>query len=66
MVDANPFADIRAGTQRNEARMHLVRRDIIDQLLKHVPNLDWELIIVQSRYGGLRYPSEFSSYGGPT
>jgi integrase len=61
LIDANPFADIKAGTQRNEARMHFVRRDIINQLLKHVPNADWEMILVLCRYGGLRCPSEVLS-----
>jgi integrase len=61
LIDNNPFADIKAGTQRNAARQFFVKREIIDQLIKTAPSMDWVLILALSRYGGLRCPSEVLS-----
>ncbi len=54
----NPFAKIKAGSQKNTKRKHFVDRDVTDKVLAACPNNNWRLLIVLARYGGLRIPSE--------
>jgi len=54
----NPFAKIKAGSQKNTKRKHFVDRDVIDKVLAACPNNNWRLLVVLARYGGLRIPSE--------
>jgi len=49
---------VKAGSQKNHARMHFVTREVIGKVLAECPDAQWELIVVLSRYGGLRFPSE--------
>jgi integrase len=58
LIDANPFLDIKAGSQRNEARLEFISRETIQKVLDVAPNAEWRLIIALARYGGLRTPSE--------
>jgi integrase len=58
LIDANPFADLKAGTQRNEARLFFVNRDVVEQVIKQIKLPDLALVIYLCRYGGLRCPSE--------
>ncbi len=58
LVQANPFQDLKAGSQRNETRLHFVDRPTIDKVLKAAKCSEWKLIIALARYGGLRTPSE--------
>ena len=58
LVSANPFADVQAGGERNEARLRFIDRDTITKVLEACPNNEWRLIVALSRFGGLRTPSE--------
>ena len=58
MIDANPFADLRAGSQSNQENTVFVERDTIDRVIDEAPSAEWRLLIALSRYGGLRIPSE--------
>lgn len=58
LIDSNPFADIKAGSQRNEARLYFVTRAVIERVLKEIKSPDLSMVINLCRYGGLRCPSE--------
>ena len=58
IITDNPFAKIRAGSQRNTSRKFFVSRETIDAVLGACPDNEWRLIVVLARYGGLRIPSE--------
>ena len=59
VIDENPFAKIKAGSQANAKRKAFVGRDVIDRVLGACLDNDWRLVVVLARYGGLRIPSEF-------
>lgn len=58
LVDVNPFSDVRAGAQTNEARMFYVSRVVADAVIAACPDDEWRLSVSLCRYGGLRCPSE--------
>lgn len=58
ILDRDPFAKIKAGSQKNPSRQRFVAREIIDRAIDAAPDLEWKLIIALSRYGGMRIPSE--------
>jgi integrase len=58
LVEQNPFQEVKAGSQRNEARLMFIDRGTIGKVLESSPNAEWRLIIALARYGGLRTPSE--------
>jgi integrase len=58
IVSSNPFAEIKAGGERNVSRMHFIDRATIDKVLNATADPEWQLIIALSRFGGLRCPSE--------
>jgi integrase len=58
MIDRNPFADVAAGSQMNTSRLAFVDHATIARVLDAAPGPQWRLLIVLSRYGGLRVPSE--------
>ena len=58
LIADNPFAKIRAGSQRNTSRKFFVSREVIDAVLAACPDNEWRLIVVLARYAGLRIPSE--------
>ncbi len=58
LIQANPLADVKMGSQANEERTVFVDRATIDRAIAACPNDEWRLIIALSRYGGLRCPSE--------
>ena len=58
LIEENPFAKIRAGSQRNTKRKHYVGHDVIQAVLQACPDNEWRLIVALARYGGLRIPSE--------
>jgi len=58
LIQSNPFADVRAGSQANKAREHFVSREDVAKLLAAAPNAQWRAMIALSRFGGLRCPSE--------
>lgn len=58
LVSENPFTEVSAPAQVNTARGFFVTREITDKVLAACPDVEWQLIVVLSRYGGLRCPSE--------
>ena len=58
MLAENPFADVKAGSQTNKARMYFVSREDAQKVLDACPDAQWKLLFALSRYGGLRCPSE--------
>ncbi len=58
LIAANPFAEVKAGTQANPSRKHYVSRETVEAVIAACPNHDWRLIFALARYGGLRTPSE--------
>ncbi len=54
----NPFLDIKAGPQTNTSRQMFVDAETITKVVNACPDDDWRLLIVLSRFGGLRVPSE--------
>jgi integrase len=58
MLDANPFDDVKAGSQSNKSREHFVSQDDAHKVLDACPDAQWRLLFALSRFGGLRCPSE--------
>lgn len=58
MLTENPFAEVRAGTQKNKSRQYFISRQDADKVLAECPDSQWRLIFALSRFGGLRCPSE--------
>ncbi len=58
MVDANPFADVKAGKQTNRERMRFISQDTIEKVIAACPDAQWRLLVGLSYWGGLRCPSE--------
>ena len=58
LIDANPFDDVKGGSQSNESRSFFVTRATALAVLTACPDNEWRLIFVLSRFGGLRCPSE--------
>ena len=58
LVKSNPFAGIKGPSEVNESRKRFVSRETIAEVLALCPDAEWRLIVVLSRYGGLRCPSE--------
>ncbi len=54
----NPFDGIKASSQVNESRKHIVTRKDTAVILEACPDVQWRAIIGLARYGGLRCPSE--------
>ena len=61
MVTENPFTEVRAGQQINEARKQEVRAEIVQRLIDCCLDPQLRLIIALSRFGGVRIPSEVVS-----
>ena len=58
MIPANPFADLRAGSQTNPDRAFYVPIESIRSILAACPDEQWRAIVSLSRFAGLRCPSE--------
>jgi integrase len=58
MALANPFAELKAGTQVNRARSVFIDQATIAKVIDAAPDAEWRLLIALSRFGGLRVPSE--------
>ena len=54
----NPFLDLKAGSQVNTERSAFISRETIAKVIDAAPDAEWRLLIVLSRFGGLRVPSE--------
>ena len=58
LIDANPFEDVKGGSQANDSRAYFVTRQVSQAVLDACPDDEWRLIFALSRFGGLRCPSE--------
>jgi integrase len=58
VINRNPLADIRSVNGDDSTENVFVERATIDRLLDHCPDAEWRLLVVLSRYAGLRCPSE--------
>ena len=58
LADTNPFAELKAGGERNDERKAFVGRETIAKVLEACPDAEWRAIVALARYGGLRVPSE--------
>jgi integrase len=58
LIDDNPFAGVRAGTQKNTKRKHFVTRDVIDSVIETCQDTSMKLVVSLARDGALRIPSE--------
>jgi integrase len=59
-IDVNPFAKVKAGSQKNTKRKAFVSGDVAAKVLEAFPDNLWRLAFVLTRFGGLRIPSEIS------
>jgi len=58
MLASNPFADMKAGSMSNRARLVFVPAVDVERVLAVCPDPQWRVLIALSRYGALRIPSE--------
>ena len=58
LVEADPFAKVKAGSMENRDRMFFVTAEATEKLIAAAPDHQWRLLIALARYGGLRTPSE--------
>ena len=58
VADRNAFAEVKAGSQQNDARKCFIERGTIEKVIQACPDAEWRLIVSLARYGGLRTPSE--------
>jgi integrase len=58
LIEQNPFSDVVAAVKGNKAKYHFLSRQDSDKILIACPDLQWKLIFILARYGGLRCPSE--------
>jgi len=58
LLDENPFADVKMGSQINRARMFFITPQMAEQVIAACSDPQWKLLFALSRYGGLRCPSE--------
>ncbi len=58
MVKQNAFANTKGGGQANESRKQFIPAGDIQKVLSACPDIQWRALVVLSRFGGLRVPSE--------
>ncbi len=58
LIPANPFEEVKCGSQANPSRQAFVTHETIEAVIAACPNNDWRLIFALARYAGLRIPSE--------
>lgn len=58
MIQASPFAHLKAGSQSNPDRAFYVPADVVLAILNECTDPQWRTIIGLSRFAGLRCPSE--------
>src|SRR5262249_16618293 len=58
LIAENPFEEVAAPSQANEARKFFVSRENAQKVLHACPDAEWRVIFALSRYGGIRCPSE--------
>lgn len=50
--------EITAGEERNDSRKYFVSREDFEKILNQTDDKDFRVVLVLSRYGALRCPSE--------
>jgi integrase len=60
LIESNPFAEIRAGSQANPDREHYVDVESVAAIMAACPDTEWRAIVAISRFAGLRCPSEIT------
>lgn len=58
LLEANPFAKLKGGSECNPKRLRIINSDVATKVLEACPDADWRLIFSLARFGGLRVPSE--------
>jgi integrase len=58
LIEDNPLAGVKAGSQTNATRLRFISVDTIARVLEACPDNEWRLLVALSRFGGLRCPSE--------
>lgn len=58
LLNENPFADVKTGSQINRSRNRFIGRADAEKVMAFCPDAQWKLLFALSRYGGLRCPSE--------
>jgi len=58
LIDRNPFAGLRAGSQSNPDRQRYIPTEVIETVLAAAPSIEWRTLIGLCRFGGVRCPSE--------
>jgi integrase len=58
LITENPFVEVKAHPQTNEARKCFISREDAAKALEACPSAEWRLLFALSRFGGLRCPSE--------
>ena len=61
LIEANPFAELKAGTQSNPDRSHYVSVEHAERVIAACPDARWRAIVGLCRFAGLRCPSELSA-----
>lgn len=58
LLVSSPFKELKGGDESNSDRQRFIDRKMAAQVLKACPDIDWKVIFVLARFGGLRCPSE--------
>jgi len=58
LIQENPFSELKVSVKKNRTRDYFVTRQDAEKILACCPDIEWKLIFILARYGGLRTPSE--------
>jgi len=58
VIEANPFAEVKGGSETNDERKFFVERSVIAKAIACCPDVQWRALVTLARYGGVRTPSE--------
>ena len=58
LIDSNPFDGVGKGSTANPERQRFIDQATIAKVIDACPNAEWRLLVVLSRFAGLRVPSE--------
>lgn len=58
LIEENPFSGVVAAVTGNADKFYFLSRSDAEKILEVCPDLQWKLIFVLTRFGGLRCPSE--------
>lgn len=60
LIERDPMAGVKAGSQKNRSRIVFVDRATIKRVIDETPDAETRLAIKLARFGGLRVPSELA------